>query len=151
MELMFQHAALRRRWLQTYAGSMRQHFFETSIAQPSLLALLHESPATRNLAQKLIQRLQGLGEEICVLSDADTWRSVPDIRFRPLSDGGRALDAMQIRGQIAEWQQAKRVVFDVAATQDQDRVAQAMTADRILVFVRPDEISRRSSGYDRWM
>lgn len=28
MELMFQHAALRRQWLQTYAGSIRQHFFE---------------------------------------------------------------------------------------------------------------------------
>ena len=125
MELMFQHAALRRQWLQTYAGSMRRHFFEAAPERaPSVLAVLHESPATRNLAQKLIQRLQGLGEEICVLSDADTWRSVPDMRFRSLSDGDRPLDVTEIRRQIAEWQQAKRIVFDVAATQDQDRAAQ---------------------------
>lgn len=142
MELMFQHAALRRQWLQTYAGSVRQHFFEASSGQTSsMLAVLHESPATRNLAQKLIQRLQKLGEEICVLSDVDTWRSVPAIRFRSLSDGDRRLDVAEIRRQIAEWKQAKRIVFDVTATQDQDRVAQSMTADRILVFVRPGEIN----------
>ncbi len=141
MELMFQHAALRRQWLQTYAGSMRQHFFEAS-ARPtsSMLAVLHESPATRNLAQKLIRRLQGLGEEICVFSDVDNWRSVPDIRFRSLLDGDRRIDVAEIRRQIAEWKQAKRIVFDIAATQDQDRVAQLMTADRILVFVQPGEI-----------
>ena len=46
----------------------------------------------------------------------------------------------EIRRQIAEWHQAKRVVFDVLATQDQERTGQWMAADRILVFVRPSEI-----------
>jgi NTE family protein len=141
MELMFQHAALRRQWLRTYAGSMRRHFFEaTSARAPSLLATLHETPAPWNLAQKLVQRLRGLGEEICVLSDRDHWRSMPQIPFRSLSDGDRFLDVTEIRRQIAEWQQAQRIVFDAVATQDQDRTALAMVADRILIFVRPEEI-----------
>lgn len=141
MELMFQHPALRRQWLQTYAGSVRRHFFQVATKRsPSLLAVLHQSPATRHMAQMLIQRLQVLGEDIGVLSDADAWRSLPDLRFRSLSDGDRALDGTEIRRQIAEWQQAGRIVFDVAVTQDQDRTALAMVADRILVFVRPGEI-----------
>jgi CRP-like cAMP-binding protein len=142
MELMFQHAALRRQWLRTYAGSLRRHFFEASYGRTSsTLAVLHESPATRTLAQKLIQRLQGLGQEICVLSDEDTWRSVPDIQFRSLSDGDKPLELTDIHRQIAEWQQANRIVFDLAAAQNQDWAARSMTADRILVFVRPREIN----------
>ncbi|MHC1764540.1 MAG: patatin-like phospholipase family protein [Verrucomicrobiia bacterium] len=141
MELMLRYPTLRRQWFQSYAGSLRRQFFQASPERKSsLLAVLHQSPATRSLAQKLIHRLQQIGEEICVLSDSDTWRSVPDIRFRSLSDGGHPLNSTEIRRQITEWQQAKRIVFDVLATHDQDRAAQVMVADRVLVFVRPDEI-----------
>lgn len=141
MELMFQHAALRRQWLRTYAGSMRQHFFATTAKRaPGLLAVLHESPATRHVARQLIQRLQGLGEEVCVLSDADAWRPMPKLRFRSLSDGDRPLDATELRRQVADWQQANRIVFDLLATQDHERAVQSMIADRVLVFVRPGEI-----------
>ena len=63
MELMLLHPDLRRQWLQTYARSLRRRFFEpTSARAPKLLAMLHESPATRNLAQEIIGRLQGLGK-----------------------------------------------------------------------------------------
>jgi predicted acylesterase/phospholipase RssA/CRP-like cAMP-binding protein len=141
MELMFQHPDMRRQWFQTYARSVRQHHFQVAPKRaPSVLVLLHESPATRHLAHKLVQRLRGLGEEIGVLSDADTWRSMPDMRFRSLSDGGRPLEMTEIRRQVAEWHQAKRVVLDVLAAQDQERTGQWMAADRILFFVRPGEI-----------
>jgi hypothetical protein len=65
---------------------------------------------------------------------------MPDMRFRSLFDGDRPLDMTEICRQIAEWHQAKRVVFDVLATQDQERTGQWMAADRILFFVRPGEI-----------
>jgi predicted acylesterase/phospholipase RssA/CRP-like cAMP-binding protein len=142
MELLLQHPTLRRQWLQSYARGLRRHYFkETTERGPGLLAVLHESPATRNLAQQLVQRLRGLGEEICVLSDVDTWRALPEVRFRPLSEHGRALDGPEIRRQIAEWQSAQRIVFDVTSTQDQERVVQAMAADRVLLCVRPGEIT----------
>lgn len=141
MELMFQHPDVRRQWFQTYARSVRRYHFEAPAKRaPHVLVLLHESPATGNLAYKLIQRLRGLGEEISVLSDVDTWRSVPDVRFRSLSDEGGPLEMAEIRRQIAEWHQAKRVVVDVLVTQDQERTAQWMAADRILFFVRPSEV-----------
>jgi predicted acylesterase/phospholipase RssA/CRP-like cAMP-binding protein len=141
MELMFQHPALRRQWLQTFASGMRQHFFETAPEKGgSILAMLHESAATRHLAQKLVQRLRAMGEEICVLSDEDTWRAMPDLQFRSLTDGDRSLDQPGIRRQIAEWQQAKRIVFDVATAPEQGWDELAMRSDRVLLFVRPNEI-----------
>lgn len=141
LELTLKHGDLRRHWLRSYARTLQRHFFETTADRtPGLLAVLHESPATRTLAHNLVRRLRGLGEEVCVLSDTDAWRSMPDVPFRSLTDGDRPLEMSEVRQQIAEWQRAKRVVIDVAA-QNQERAARLMeTADRVLVLVRPDEI-----------
>ena len=142
MELMLLHPDLRRQWLQTYARSLRRRFFEPASARaPKLLAMLHESPATRNLAQKIIGRLQELGEAVCVLSDTDSWRSIPNVRFRSLLDGNRLMDVAEIRRQIAEWNQAKRIVVDITAAQNLDWAVLLRPADCALVFIRPREIS----------
>ncbi|MGH7930705.1 MAG: Crp/Fnr family transcriptional regulator, partial [Candidatus Binatia bacterium] len=82
MELMLLYPDLRRQWSQSYARSLRRRFLEPGTREaPKVLAMLHQSPATRPLAQKIIGRLQGLGEAVCVLSDAASWRSVPDVQF----------------------------------------------------------------------
>jgi CRP-like cAMP-binding protein len=70
MELVLLYPELRRQWLQSYARSLRRRFLEPTAGQaPKVLAVLHQSPATRNLAQKIIGRLQGLGEAVSVLSE----------------------------------------------------------------------------------
>jgi NTE family protein len=141
MELMLLHPDLRRQWLQTYARSLRRRFFEPASARaPKLLAMLHQSPATRNLAQEIIGRLQGLGEAICVLSDAGSWQSIPDVGFRSLLDGNRLIEVAEIRRQIAEWNQAKRIVVDITAAQNLDWAVLLRPADCALVFIRPREI-----------
>ena len=142
MELMLLHPDLRRQWLQSYARSLRRRFLEPAAAQaPKLLAMLHQSPATRNLAQKIIGRLQGLGEAVSVLSDAESWRSIPNVRFRSLLDGNRLIEVAEIRRQIAEWNQAKRIVVDITAAQNLDWAVLLRPADCALVFIRPREIS----------
>jgi NTE family protein len=142
MELVLLHPDLRRQWLQSYARSLRRRFFEPASARaPKLLAMLHESPATRNLAQKIIGRLQGLGEAVSVLSDAESWRLIPDVEFRSLLDGNRLIEVAEIRRQIAEWNQAKRIVVDVTAAQSLDWAVLLRPADCALVFIRPREIS----------
>ncbi len=142
MELMLLHPDLRRQWLQIYARSLRRRFFEPASARaPKLLAMLHESPATRNLAQQIIGRLQGLGEAVYVLSDADSWRSIPNVRFRSLLDGNRLMKVEEIRGQIAEWNQASRIVLDVTAAQNLNWGVLLRPADCVLGFIRPREIS----------
>ena len=141
MELVLLHPDLRRQWLQSYARSLRRRFLEPTAGQaPKVLAMLHQSPATRNLAQKIIGRLQGLGEAVCVLSDADSWRSIPDVGFRSLLDGNRLIEVAEIRRQIAEWNHAKRIVVDITAAQNLDWAVLLRPADCALVFIRPREI-----------
>ena len=142
MELTLLHPDLRRQWVQTYARSLRRHLFEPASARaPKLLLMLHESPATRNLAQEIIGRLQGLGEAVAVLSDADSWRSMPDVRFRSLSDGDQLIESAEVRRQIAAWNQANRIVVDITAGQNVDWAMLVGGAECVLVFVRPGEIS----------
>lgn len=142
MELMLLYPDLRRQWLQSYARSLRRRLLEPASGQrPKLVAMLHQSPATQNLAQTIIRRLQGLREAVCVMSDADSWRSIPDVRFRSLLDGNRLIEVAEIRGQIAEWSQAKRIVVDVTAAQNLDWAVLLRPADCALVFLRPREIN----------
>ena len=142
MELTLLHPELRRQWLQSYARSLRRRFLEPAAGQaPKVLAMLHQSPATRNLAQKIIGRLQGLGEAVSVLSDADSWRSLPDVGFRSLLDGNRLIEVTEIRRQIVEWNQAKRIVVDITAAQNLDWAVLLRPADCALVFIRPNEIA----------
>jgi NTE family protein len=141
MELLLLHPDLRRQWLQSYARSLRRRFLEPTAGQaPKVLAMLHQSPATRNLAQKIIERLQGLGEAVAVLSDTDSWQSIPELRFRSLLSGNRLIEVSEIRRQIAEWNQAKRIVVDITADQNLEWDVLLRPADCALVFIRPREI-----------
>jgi NTE family protein len=142
MELTLLHADLRRQWLRSYARSLKRRLLEpTARPAPKVLAILHQSDATRNLAQKIVGRLEGLGEAVCVLSDAESWRSVGDhVRFRSLVNSDRRLDAPEIRRQIAEWSDAQRVVVDTTAVPDLDWAVLVGAADCVLVFIRPHEV-----------
>lgn len=72
MDLTARHPDLRRLWLKTFAGSLRTHFFGTTGRRaPMLLALVHESPATRAAAGRLVDRLRELGEQLAVFGDPD--------------------------------------------------------------------------------
>jgi NTE family protein len=137
MELTFRHAGLRRLWLKTFAGSLRKHFFGVSPRQaPMMLALIHESPAARGVAARLVDRLRALGERIAVFSDSDAWRGVPDVRFQPLVVDGQILDTEAVRRRTAEWQDVNRIIFDVGSDLEADRSGRLMElADRAVYFV----------------
>ena len=142
MELTLLYPELRRQWLQSYARSLRRRFLEPAAGQaPKVLAMLHQSPTTRNLAQNIIGRLQGLGEAVSVLSDSDSWRSIPGLGFRSLFDGDRLIEVAEIRRQIVEWDQANRIIVDITAAQNLDWALLLRPADCALVFIRPSEIA----------
>ena len=142
MELMLLYPELRRPWLQSYARNLRRRFLEPVAGQsPKVIAMIHQSPGTRSIAQKIIERLQQVGESVCVLSDADSWRSMPDVRFRSLLDGNRLMEVAEIRRQIGDWNQAKRIVVDITAAQNLDWAVLLRAADCALVFIRPSEVS----------
>ena len=91
-----------------------------------------------------------MGEEVCVLSDEDSWQKLPKLRFRSLSDGDRPLEAADIRRQVAEWGHANRVVVDAAATRGLDWAVLLRAADCALVFVRAGEIGPAIERLAHW-
>jgi NTE family protein len=55
-------------------------------------------------------------------------------------DGNRLIEVAEIRRQIVEWNQAKRIVVDITAAQNLDWAVLLRPADCALVFIRPREI-----------
>ena len=145
MELTLARPDLRRLWLKTYAGSLRKLFFGAAPKRSAMmLALIHDSPATRRVAERLIQRLREVGEQLAVFSDSDQRRDSPNVRFRPLREDGRDLTPEEIRQQVAEWQDANRIIFDVHTYLTPERAARLMElVDRAVYFVPADAGGRR--------
>jgi NTE family protein len=137
IELTFTQPELRRLWLKTYAGSMRKHFFSAAPKRaPMMLALIHDSPATRRVAEQLMNRLRDIGEHLAVFSDSVEFRESPNVRFRPLRANGEDLTAEEIRQQVAGWQDSNRIVFDVHSYLTPERTAQLMElVDRAVYFI----------------
>ncbi len=140
MELTMARPELRRLWLKTYAGSLRKIFLGDAPKQSvMMLALIHETPATRPVAERLIQRLCDVGERLAVFSDSDRRLDLPTVRFRALREDGRDLTREEIREQGAQWQDANRIIFDVRADLTPERAARLMeVVDRAVYFVPAD-------------
>ncbi len=153
LELTLARPDLRRLWLKTYAGSLRRIFLGAAPRRSAMmLALIHDSPATRPAAEQLIQRLCDVGEQLAVLSDADQRPVSPDVRYRPLREDGRDLTSEEIREQVARWQDANRIIFDVHTFLTPERTARLMElVDRVVYFVAPnaaDAAIRRLQAID---
>ncbi len=153
LELTFARPDLRRLWLKTYAGSLRKIFLGDAPKKSAMmLALIHDSPATRPAAQRLIKRLCDLGEPLAVLSDSDQRLDSPNVRFRPLRENGRDLTAEEIREQVAQWQDAYRVIFDLHTYLTPERTMRLMELiDRAVYFIpanAADSAIRRLQAID---
>ena len=153
MELTYRHPDLRRLWLKTFAGTLRKHFFGAAQRRaPMMLALVHESPATRRVAERLIDRLRALSETLAVFSDSDAWRGLPGVRYRALRTGDKMLEIEDIRRQVAEWQDVTRIVFDLHAGPELEPVSRLLAlADRAVYFVQgaeSDAAMRRLQSLD---
>ncbi|MBA4189432.1 MAG: hypothetical protein C0467_15690 [Planctomycetaceae bacterium] len=137
MELTLKHPDLRSLWLKTFAGTLRKQFFgATTKRAPMMLVLIHESPASRPVAERLLARLRDVGENLAVLSDSDRWQGVTGVRFRSLVANGQSIEPEEIRNQVAEWQDTNRIIFDVSAQMTPDWVERLMRlVDRAVYFV----------------
>jgi predicted acylesterase/phospholipase RssA/CRP-like cAMP-binding protein len=137
MELPLRHADLRRLWLRTYARSLQKEFLGAAPKQaPMLLALIHESPDTRRGAERLIDRLRELGENLAVFSDSAQLSGLPNVRFRSFHDNGRELGNEEIRQQVAQWQDANRIIFDLQAGRMPERTVRGIElVERVVYFV----------------
>ncbi len=137
IELTLARPDLRRLWLKSYAGSLQKFFFgATPKRSAMMLALIHDSPATRPAAERLIQRLSDVGEQLVVFSDSDRRLDSSNVRFRPLREDGRDLTSNEIREQVARWHDANRIIFDVHSYLTPERATRLMElVDRAVYFI----------------
>jgi NTE family protein len=86
--------------------------------KPPFVAVFHESAASRPLTRKLIQRLLGLGESPCLMSDQVDWEPIEGVSYRALIEDGQFLPREDIRRQINQWSELGRIFLDVDASLD---------------------------------
>jgi predicted acylesterase/phospholipase RssA len=142
-ELILKHPDLRTLWMQSYAKTMRKMYFGAAPSRgPMVLGLMHESPASRPMAERLITRLCEVEETIGVFSDSEHWRGVPGPQFQSLDKDGQPLDAEEIRRHGVEWQNADRIVFDFLAERPGAVERLIHLFDRLVYFVSASEAGR---------
>ncbi len=128
-------------FIQDVGSAFKQTFqIDRLQNQPNVVLMVHESPKTRPLTHRLIDRLQQLGERPCLLTDDPCWESRPDIPQVLLVRNGDWMDNSAVRDQVAKWAAQERVFIDVAADIEQDRLIRGVQlADLVLPCVRiPD-------------
>src|SRR4051794_777362 len=114
MELTLKHPDLRGLWVRGYAKGLRKAYFGAAPKRAAMvLGLFHETPASHPMAERLVARLQEVGETIGVFSDSERWRALAGLRFCPLVQDGRPLDIETIRRQGVEWHDADRLIWDI--------------------------------------
>jgi len=112
-------------------------------SQPKMVMVVHASAASRPLTKRLIDRLQDLGEQPCVLTDDPSWAARSDVPQLLLVQDGNWLDDTTVRGKIAQWSAHDRVFIDVAADVDRERLIRGVQlADLVLSCIRPDDWQR---------
>jgi NTE family protein len=136
-ELTHRHPDLRRKWLTTFAGHLRQFTLGVAARKgPMLLALVRASAAATPVVGQLLNRLSQLGEQLVVFSDSVDVPALAGVERRPLTVEGRLLGPDEIRRQAAERQDAARIIFDVRTDLAIPLARQLLEAiDRAVVFV----------------
>lgn len=93
------------------------------VQQPTpTLAIVHQSPETRSLTVRLLERLVEIETTMCVLSDAPDWKEIKGVTHIPLREGERDLSPEAMRARIQQWSQTGRIVFDLCATAELERL-----------------------------
>ena len=87
------------------------------------VVFLHLTDETRNVSKAVVQRLEQLGERVCLLSDRETAFDSSHCRFEPLLDSSKRLRASEeIRKIVARESDASRVILEGQLSVFEDRL-----------------------------
>lgn len=101
---------------RSISAMVRQVLLEDRIPkQPSVVTLFHESPESRSLTSRLVQRLKELGESPCVLGDHSNLDGLEKGNFRNLVSEGNVISREEIRRQLNLWSETGRIIVDIDA------------------------------------
>jgi CRP-like cAMP-binding protein len=80
---------------------------DRSLPKPSVVGIVHHTPATRPITARLTRRLRDLGETPCIVGDDERWKPSDDIPFQLLDEDPQ-------RGEILKgWAANRRLLIDI--------------------------------------
>jgi NTE family protein len=112
--------------------------------RPPIVAVFHESPASRPLTQRLVSRLVELGETPCVMSDCADWDPIGNIPYRSLIENGHPLSREEFRRQITQWSDSGRIIIDVDASLDPAAASLLVEFSEQVLWCSSSEAARTS-------
>lgn len=125
--------------LRMAADGVKQFLYQRKhLVKPHMVAIFHEQPESRGLSRKLIERLNQLGENPCVLTDDPEYRPIEGLRYHLIPEGGQGAGEEAIRRQVSEWSDYERVIADVGTRLETDRATALLSScDLVLWCVTP--------------
>ncbi len=142
LELAKKYEQFRLNWLRILATAVKTALFQdrTPVRQ-QLVAIFHQSSATRGLTTRILERLHQLEEAPCLLTDDRNRQPIEGVRICVAPDEGEGqLSPETIRHQVVQWLvDSKRIVCDLATSYDPLRVGNLVEAcDQVLWCVTPE-------------
>jgi predicted acylesterase/phospholipase RssA/CRP-like cAMP-binding protein len=144
LQLSSRHTDFQLALLRAAAGiAKRIVTVDRALPKPQVVAIVHQSDATRPLTAMLVRRLLELDEHPCVASDSESQRPGGDVPFRLLAEEGRVIDAEQRGRMLKEWASYGRLLIDVDSSLGSEHLAQVFGfADVVLWCLRSNEVER---------
>lgn len=107
--------------------------------KPKIVSIIHQSPETRPIARRVVERLTALGEQCHVLSDQEDWTPIESVPHLCLRRNGADVPMAEIQKQVQQWSDAQRIIIDIGKNVDLERMRQVFEiGDKILWCVTPD-------------
>jgi NTE family protein len=140
LELTRQHEVFRSNYTRLIADSVRNMLLKDCRQKKlALVAVFHESPTSRPLPRRLINRLKALGENPCVLNDQADWQPMEDVPWRCLIQNEAKISEQEIREQLHLWSDSKRIFVDVSSNYSPVNASNLVEiSDKVLWCVTPE-------------
>jgi NTE family protein len=106
----------------------------------AVIAVFHDTKTGSSLTPRLVKRLRELGETPSVLSSRSDWEQLEGVKFRSLIEDGQRLTPDEVRRQVNQWSDTKRVFVDVDASVDPEAAALLVEmCEEVLWCVTPSD------------
>ena len=146
LEFSKKYDAFRANYMRMISDSVKQTLFnDKTPVRLAVTVFIHQSDETRVVSKKLAERLVGLGETPCLFSDRAT--EIEGIQvIRIFSEDGESRPE-QIGHRVGKSLESGRVIFDIDATVDLQRISRGFEAgEQVFWCVTPENWEASLAG-----
>ncbi len=126
--------------LQTIGQELSRTLFVDRVHEkPPVVAVIHQTTASRILTRKLLSRMVELEDSACIVSDTPDWKSIPGVEFRAMYDGDQLISFEETRRLLMKWVDRGRMFIELSNDADFEWLSRVVSfCDRVLWCVGCD-------------